>query len=228
MGTKKRKYGSSIVSKGSRRVLPAEKQGLEKNTAAAGQSSKEVVLTAAKLTPEQKEARKSNRANKSSGAKGGFNIKTKKLKAKTPKMETPDLVSKGKEGRKKEVSGSQRRANKKKKRLLDKRNSLRSKADKYAVGDKKRDRLLKRAKRKDERAAGTRKSAVGTALQSAGRSTIQALAYAGGGPKIKWGGKSSEKKKKTSESQKKASEGFKKIASKKINTSIKKPKKLKF
>ena len=154
-----------------------------------------VVVSAAKLTEQQKKTRAENRKNKAKKAQGGFNT-GKKKKFDLPKKETktPDLVSKSK----KEVSGAQKRANRRKSRYIKKRNTLRDKAARYSEGDKKRARLQKRAKRKDERAAGTRKTAVGTALKSIGRGA-QAVghAYAYGHTGRLKGNKVSSKKQKT-------------------------------
>ena len=167
-----------------------------------------------------------------SSARGGFNTKTKELNIKTPKVETPNLVSQGQEGRdaKKKVSGSQKRSDARKKRRFDKADRLREKASKYKAGDKKAERLEKRAKRQVQIGRGNKKTRAGSILKGIGKGA-QALGHAyayGNTNRLK--GKSVTSKK--GGEGNKASKGFDKFTSSKkpslkttkVNTSLTKNK----
>ena len=109
-------------------------------------------------------------STKASGAK---KIKTETAKADTKGLKAPKVEKK---------SYAEQLAAKKKSKGKDKASKIMSRADKAAKKGnlKKAARLEKRSKRKSERAEGTRKSAVGTALTKVGRGAIGALAAVGG------------------------------------------------
>ena len=100
--------------------------------------------------------------------------------------------------------GEKRRAARKAKRA-ERTENIQKKGMKYKVGDKKGERLLKRAKRRRDRDAGRRKSAVGTALTKVGRGVFGGLAALGGSDAAlrKAGSKGSFYKRKAHEKKKK-------------------------
>ena len=166
--------GRKIINKGSRRVLPAEKPGLDKSTARKKTNNNVNVSAKSK---KKKTAGYVKPNIKPSGSTSGL----KPMSA--PKMD--------KAGRKK--LRMERRAAKaqlkttRQDRLGAQAKKLGDKAKTWE-GTKKGGRLARRAQRKKERAAGTRKSAVGTALKGAGLGLARGLARVGGyGGKFKKG-----------------------------------------
>ena len=109
--------------------------------------------------------------------------KVKKASAiKSKGIERMKTTTSGKLKAKKEMSYSDQIAAKKKKRKLGKAKDVMDKADqaKRSGNLKKAARLERRSVRKAERAAGKRKTAVGTGLAKAGRAVFGGLAALGG------------------------------------------------
>ncbi len=114
-------------------------------------------------------------------AKGAMQVKTQGPTTSKGKTETkkeskklsdikidkaPTLVGRGKSDNKK-TSSAQKRAGKKKSRRDVKAAKLKAKAAQYKEGDKKGERLKRRAKRQEDIGSGRRKTALGTALKGA-------------------------------------------------------------
>ncbi len=157
---------------GSRRVSNAERPGLEKTTARKGDSPG-VILTG-KKKPKKKTA-------------GIAKLPTAKIKAtdiskglKRAGQKEKAKVSKMKETQKAKEAVDSGVSNEKRNRLTKKADKLRSRIKSGETNSRKGRRLAARAKRKEERAAGKRKSGFGTALTKVGRATFGAAAALGG------------------------------------------------
>ena len=188
------------------------------------------------------------------GRIGKLDAQIKKQKEKRG-LDEAKKIAKKKEAEKKAAHAKSRKesgvSDEKYNRLTKKSKALNKKVDEAGATSRKGIRLAKKAKRKEERAAGTRKSGVGTALSKVGRGAFGALAALGGeGAAIKKAGsegayyktaahkkkkakvssdeKKSETPKKPTKMQKAAKAHFSKLAKTKMDTKIKKPKKTKY